>query len=259
MGRSVCAALSAEADLDLVAAVDPQVAGTTLEALVPEAPGAAGLTVSDSIDELSTAGAEVAVDFTVASSAMANMRWCAANGVHGVVGTSGLGPDELSELARAFGSSSGNCVVAPNFAIGAVLLMRLAALAAPHMEAVEIVELHHDAKRDAPSGTAMRTAELLDEARRHAAAPSWPADPTTQFNLAGTRGGSGPGGIRIHSVRLPGLLAHQEVVFGAKGQSLTLRHDSYDRSSFMPGVLLAVRQVGRHRGLTVGLEALLGV
>jgi len=255
MGRTVCGAVADDGDLELVAAVDPSASGGSLEAVAGVATPA--VTVAGGIEELERAGAEVAVDFTVAASALANARWCAEHGVHAVIGTSGLGADALVELAGCFEGSKANCVVAPNFAIGAVLMMRFAALAAPYMEAAEIVELHHDAKVDAPSGTAVRTAELMDEARRGAGASAWPPDPTTQATLAGTRGGTGAGGLRIHSVRLPGLMAHQEVVFGARGQSLTIRHDSFDRTSFMPGVLLAVKQVAERPGLTVGLEALL--
>jgi 4-hydroxy-tetrahydrodipicolinate reductase len=153
----------------------------------------------------------------------------------------------------ASGGSSG-CLVAPNFAIGAVLMMRFAELAAPWFETAEIVELHHDAKVDAPSGTALTTAT-----RMAAASDDWAPDPTRIVNVDGVRGGAGPGGIHIHSVRLRGLVAHQEVLLGSTGQSLTIRHDSYDRQSFMPGVLLAVRQVSDRPGLTVGLEALLGI
>jgi 4-hydroxy-tetrahydrodipicolinate reductase len=256
MGQVVCRAITEDPELDLVAAVDPRQAGTPLGALagIPELP----LRISDDVEELGRAAAQVAVDFTVAASALSNMSWCAGHGVHGVVGTSGMSGHVLDELARAFAESTANCLVVPNFAIGAVLLMRLAALAAPYMDGVEIVELHHDGKTDAPSGTAVRTAELLDAARQGAGLQPWPADPTTVTTVPGTRGGQGPGGVRIHSVRLPGLVAHQEVVFGARGQSLAMRHDSYDRTSFMPGVLLAVREVGHRPGLTVGLEALLG-
>ncbi len=255
MDRSVCRAVEGDPALELVAAVDPGHAGRLVSELC--GPGAPGLQVSGEVDELSRAGAEVAVDFTVASSALGNARWCAEHGVHCVVGTSGLGRADLEDLAARFTGSKANCVIAPNFAIGAVLMMRFAALAAPYVDGAEIVELHHDAKRDAPSGTALRTAELMDEARRHAGLPSWPADPTTDATIAGTRGGVSGGGLHIHSVRLPGLLAHQEVVLGAAGQSLTIRHDSYDRSSFMPGVLVAVKAVASRPGLTVGLENLL--
>jgi len=166
------------------------------------------------------------------------------------VGTTGLTDADIDELRGLFTKS--NCVVAPNFAIGAVLMMRLAELAAPWFDSVEIVELHHDAKVDAPSGTAVLTAERLA-----AASPDWAPDATQQTVLEGARGGRGPGGIAIHAVRLRGLVAHQEVLFGTTGQTLSIRHDSYDRSSFMPGVLLAVKAVADRAGVTVGLDALL--
>jgi 4-hydroxy-tetrahydrodipicolinate reductase len=256
MGREVCRAVAGDPDTELVAAVDTRFGGLPIGEVAEME--TAGGTVLGTVEELAPAGAEVAVDFTVAPSAVSNMRWCAAHGVHGVVGTSGIGASDLAGLAAAFEGSGANCIVAPNFAIGAVLMMRFAALAAPYMESAEIVELHHDGKTDAPSGTSMRTAELLEASRQAAGAGPWPPDPTTQTNVPGVRGGVGAGGIRIHSLRLAGLVAHQEVVFGARGQSLTIRHDSYDRISFMPGVLLAVKSVGDRPGLTVGLEALLG-
>ena len=256
MGRTVCRAVADDPRTELVAAVDPGASGLRLSEVTGIA-GQAGAVVSD-LEAIEAAVAEVAVDFTVAPSAVSNMQWCAAHGVHGVVGTSGIAPGDLEALREAFEGSGANCVVAPNFAIGAVLMMRFAALAAPHMDSVEIVELHHDAKRDAPSGTSLRTAELIAEARATSGAGPWSADPTTEATVPGTRGGTGAGGIPIHSLRLHGLVAHQEVVFGAEGQSLTIRHDSYDRTSFMPGVLLAVTEVARRPGLTVGLEPLLG-
>lgn len=257
MGQAVCRAVTDDPDLELVAAVDPSMAGIDLRQVLGGA--AEGLQISGSLDELERAGAEVAVDFTVAESAEANMRWCAAHAVHAVVGTTGI-PERVVEddLGPLFSGGEANCVLAANFAIGAVLMMRFAELAAPFMDAVEIIELHHDAKRDAPSGTALRTAERIEAARHDAGATAWPADPTTDTVLPGARGGSAPGGIHVHSVRLPGLVAHQEVVFGAQGQSLTVRHDAYDRSSFMPGVLLAVREVAQRPGLTIGLDSLLG-
>jgi 4-hydroxy-tetrahydrodipicolinate reductase len=249
MGRLVCAAVAGDAELELVAAVDPFHEGLDLASVTGVG---ADLTVDGSPAALSRARAEVAVDFTAASAARENLRWCAANGVHAVVGTTGLGEDDLAELRSAFQTS--NCVVAPNFAVGAVLLMRLAELAAPWFDSVEIIELHHDGKADAPSGTAMLTAERLA-----AASSEWAPDPTTDVVLEGARGGQGPAGIPVHSVRLRGLVAHQEVLFGTTGQSLVVRHDSYDRSSYMPGVLLAVKAVGDRPGLTVGLDALLGL
>jgi 4-hydroxy-tetrahydrodipicolinate reductase len=256
MGRTVCTAVAEDPDMELVAAVDPEYAGIDLRQ-VTGADGA-GIQIAKTAEGLLSAGAEVAVDFTVAGAAKKNMRWCAEHGVHAVVGTSGLSQGELDELASLFGSSEANCVIAANFAIGAVLMARFTALAAPFMDGVEIIELHHDQKVDAPSGTALHTAKLAVEAREKATGSSFSGDPTTTTNLAGARGGEGAGNVRIHSVRLPGLVAHQEVIFGALGQSLTIRHDSYDRTSFMPGVLLAVRAVPSTEGLTVGLASLLG-
>jgi 4-hydroxy-tetrahydrodipicolinate reductase len=247
MGREVCLAVATASDLELVAAVDPGHDGTLIE----------GLTVVGDIAALREQSADVVVDFSVAEAVRVNLPLYAREGIHAVVGTTGLGDAELEEAARLFADSPANAVVAANFAIGAVLLMRFCELAAPHMDGVEVIELHHDAKRDAPSGTARHTAAGIAAARTRAGSPPWPPDPTTEYILPGARGGEGPGGIRIHSVRLPGLIAHEEVIFGALGQSLTIRHDSYDRGSFMPGVLLAVRAVADRPGLTVGLEALL--
>jgi 4-hydroxy-tetrahydrodipicolinate reductase len=249
MGATVCAAVAADPDLDLVAAVDLRCAGVDLlQAIGVEAPG---VSVARGADALADAGAEVAIDFTEVAAARANLEWCADHGVHAVVGTTGFTDDDYAHLAERFTKS--NCVIAPNFAIGAVLMMRLAELAAPFFETAEIIELHHDQKIDAPSGTAMTTAK-----RMAAASPDWGPDPTTKVVAEGARGGVGPGGIRVHSVRLRGLVAHQEVVLGTTGQSLSIRHDSYDRTSFMPGVLLAVKAVADRPGLTVGLDQLLG-
>lgn len=253
MGAAVCAALDAAPDLELVAAVDPASAGA---ALPSPAPGVRGeLVVAAGVDALADAGAEVAVDFTVAGATRAQLPVYAAAGIHAVVGTTGLGDDDLSAAAGAYprGGTLG-CVIAANFAIGAVLMMRFAELAAPWFETAEIVELHHDAKPDAPSGTALATAR-----RMAGASGKWAPDPTRTETVPGARGATGPGGIRLHAVRLRGLVAHQEVLLGTEGQTLTLRHDSTDRSSFMPGVLLAVRQVPTRPGLTVGLDALLGL
>jgi len=256
MGQAVCRAVVDDPGLQLVAAIDPAMAGIDLRQVTGIE--ADGLQMAGALDELTRAKADVAVDFTVAEAAADNMRWCAANGVHAVVGTTGIPDAVLEELAGLFAAGEANCVLAANFAIGAVLLMRFAELAAPYMAGVEIIELHHDAKADAPSGTSLRTAERIEAARRSAGNVAWAPDPTTMTVVAGARGGVGPGGVRLHSVRLPGLVAHQEVIFGAQGQSLTLRHDAYDRTSFMPGVLLAVHEVGNRAGLTLGLDALLG-
>ncbi len=250
MGSAVCRAVVADPELQLVAAVDPFHAGIDLRGVT----GAElrGLQVSPDLESLARAEAQVAVDFTHLEAARANLAWCAANGVHAVVGTSGFTPADYDELATRFTRS--NCFVAPNFAIGAVLMMRFAELAAPYFETAEIIELHHDQKVDAPSGTAMHTAERM--AGRSADRQT---DPTTQQVLQGARGGEAAGGIRIHSVRLRGLVAHQEVLLGTTGQSLSIRHDSYDRASFMPGVMLAVKAVASHPGVTVGLDALLDI
>ena len=249
MGGEVCRAVVGAPDLELVAAVDPDAAGTEVE----------GQVVLAEVAALRDRGAEVVVDFTVAEAARANLTFYAREGMHAVVGTTGLTATELEEAGRLFASSPANAIVAPNFAVGAVLLMRFCELAAPHMDGVEVIELHHDAKRDAPSGTALHTAAAIAAARQHAGAGPFPADATTEVVLPAARGAEGPGEVRIHSVRLPGLIAHEEVIFGALGQSLTIRHDSYDRRSFMPGVLLAVRAVADRPGLTIGIEALLGL
>jgi 4-hydroxy-tetrahydrodipicolinate reductase len=251
MGSTVCRTVAEADDLELVAAVDPAHEGRSLGDLGVTGTGVVVASLPDAMEE---AGAEVAVDFTSAEAARGNLRWCGAKGVHAVVGTTGLTPGDLTDLAGIFGTGRCNAIVAPNFAIGAVLMMRLAELAAPWFETAEIVELHHDQKADAPSGTAILTARRLAEASKE-----WAADPTTTVALEGARGGLGPGGIRVHSVRLRGLVAHQEVLLGTTGQSLSIRHDSYDRNSFMPGVLLAIRQVASRPGLTVGLDALLGI
>lgn len=247
MGRAVCAAVRADADLELVAAVDPAHVGALVE----------GIVVGSDPGDLASAGAEVAVDFTVAASCAANATWCAGNGVHAVVGTTGFAPGVVDELRRRFEAGRANCVMAPNFAIGAVLMMRFAELAAPWFDTAEIVELHHDGKLDAPSGTALLTARRMSAARR-GNVPADPADPAASAQL-GARGVEAAPGVQVHSVRLRGLVAHQEVLLGTAGQVLTIRHDSLDRSSFMAGVLLAVKEVPGRRGFTLGLDSLLGL
>lgn len=208
MGQAVCEAVEGAEDMELAAKADP-----ALDAPLPEA----------------LAGADVCVEFTTPDTALANIKACLEAGVHVVVGTTGFDLDAAKAAAEG---SDANCFVAPNFAIGAVLMMLVSQRIAEHMPECEIVELHHDQKKDAPSGTAKRTAELIDAA--------------------------GGNVHEIHSIRLPGLVAHQEVVFGGEGQTLTVRHDSIDRRSFMPGVLLAVRKVGDlDRRFVVGLEELL--
>lgn len=249
MGRTVCEAVCADRELDLVAAVDPYHEGLDLRSVTGVD---SDLRIGLDGGALAEAGASVAVDFTVAAGARDNLHWCAENGVHAVVGTTGLTDEDLAELRSIFTRS--NCVVAPNFAIGAVLMMRFAELAAPWFPTAEIIELHHDLKVDAPSGTAMLTAQRMADA-----SSDWAEDPTVDHVVEGARGGRGPGGIPVHSVRLRGLIAHQEVLLGTTGQSLSIRHDSFDRSSYMPGVLLAVKAVGERPGLTVGLDSILGL
>jgi 4-hydroxy-tetrahydrodipicolinate reductase len=251
MGSTVCRAVVEDPELDLVAAVDPLHADIDLRQLgVP----AAGLQVARTADALADAQADVAVDFTVLDAARENLVWCADHGVHAVVGTTGFSPADLDDLRSRFERGGVNAVIAPNFAIGAVLMIRFAELAAPYFETAEVIELHHDQKVDAPSGTAMLTVE-----RMAAVSKDWAADPTTTTVLEGARGGVGAGDIHVHSVRLRGLVAHEEVLLGTAGQTLSIRHDSYDRTSFMPGVLLAVKAVRERPGVTVGLDVLLGL
>jgi 4-hydroxy-tetrahydrodipicolinate reductase len=233
MGRQVCQAVEAAEGMRLAARLD----------------------AGDDVAALTASGIDVAVDFTTPDAVMGNLEHCIGAGINTVVGTTGLTADRLEVIEGLLaGQPSVGCVVAPNFAIGAVLMMRFAQLAAPWFESVEIVELHHPDKADAPSGTAARTAALIAAARDEAAMA--PPPDATASALPGARGAS-VDGIAVHAVRLRGLIAHQEVLFGHAGETLTLRHDSFDRSSFMPGVLLAVREVGQRPGLTVGLEHLL--
>ena len=273
MGATTCAAVDSAADLELVAAFDPGADGRLLGEVAPvgrdaaairvaRAPGGSAGTTGPSATGMggSGAGVDVAVDFTVKHAALENLRWCADNGVHAVCGTTGLGDENLTELAGWFGDAGGaNAVVAANFSVGAVLMMRCAELCARHFAGVEVVELHHDRKRDAPSGTALATVARIEAARRAAEAPALGADPTEVETLSGARGARSLSGVGVHSIRLPGLLAHHEVIFGSPGETLTVRHDSTDRVSFMPGVLLAVRKVAGLPGLTVGLDQLLGI
>jgi 4-hydroxy-tetrahydrodipicolinate reductase len=250
MGRLVCRAVADDPDLVLVAGISPTLAGERLGKLIARSD--VDVTISDELDTLLQAEAEVAVDFTTPAVVMDDVRWAVEHGIHIVVGTTGIGPAELAEIAALLeADGESNVIVAPNFAIGAVLLQRFAAQAARFFPAAEIIELHHDGKADAPSGTAIATAHRIAAERGEAAS----GEPQEEA-VAGVRGGAVEG-IRVHSVRLPGLVAHQEVILGGRGQTLTIRHDSMDRSSFMPGVLLAVRRIASLPGLTVGLEPLL--
>jgi len=230
MGSEVVKAVTDATDCELVAALDQ----------------------GDSLDALITAGAQVVVDFTTPDVVMANLEFLVKNNIHAVVGTTGFSDDRIAELNRWLAANpKAGILIAPNFAIGAVLMMEFAEKAAKFFESAEIIELHHPNKVDAPSGTAARTAALIAGARKNANLPAMPDATTT--SLDGARGAL-VGDVPVHSVRLRGLIAHQEVLFGGLGETLTIRHDSLDRAGFMPGVLLGVRQISSHPGLTVGLE-----
>lgn len=240
MGTTVCQAINKDDYTSLSFAIDTNQVGSTI-------PNTA-ISIKDSIETLE--GVDVIVDFTVAEVAMENLKFVAQQGVHAVVGTSGLTETNLSELSNIFTRS--NCIVVPNFSISAILLMRLSEIAAPYFSTVEIIEFHHNNKIDAPSGTALVTAERISAVRNEDL-----HDPTTNLVIDGARGAKGQGNIPIHSVRMEGMLAHQEVVFGAAGQTLTIRQDSSDRSSFMPGVLMAIKGIEALPGVNVGLETLM--
>jgi 4-hydroxy-tetrahydrodipicolinate reductase len=228
MGSETCRAVEADGELELVARLGKE----------------------DALEQLVRSDAEVAVDFTVPSAVKENVRFCLEHGIHAVVGATGLSDGDVEEI-RGWAKRT-NVFIAPNFAIGAVLMMKFAAEAAAHYRTAEIVERHHERKLDAPSSTALRTAQLMERARTE---PWVDAEPATE-SLPGSRGGE-VGAVRIHSLRLPGSVAHQEVLLGGPGETLTIRHDSVDRASFMPGVLLAIKRVEASDDLTVGLERLL--
>jgi 4-hydroxy-tetrahydrodipicolinate reductase len=252
LGAALTAGVVAAEDLDLVGAVSPRHAGRALGAVLPalgDGP-AAELTVAGDLEALAEAGADVALEVTGPATVGPHLLRLLDLGIHAVVGATGLGADDLAAARDRAAEGPARAVIAPNFSIGAVLLERLAATAARHLPDVEIVELHHDRKVDAPSGTALATAEAVAAARRTAppGAATAAEDPAR---------GHRHHGVPIHAVRLPGLVAHQEVLFGASGQVLTLRHDVTDRTAFVPGALLACRRVPTLDGLLVGLGALL--
>ena len=229
MGSEVVKAVNEAKDLELVAQLD----------------------LGDSLDALLTSGAAVAVDFTTPDSVMANLEFLISHNINAVVGTTGFDDARIAKIKAALANSKSGVLIAPNFAIGAVLMMEFATKAAKYFESAEIIELHHPNKVDAPSGTAARTAELMSAARKEAGSSAMPDATTT--SLSGARGAT-VGDIPVHSVRLRGLVAHQEVLLGGIGETLSIRHDSIDRVGFMPGVLLGVRKVVTHPGLTFGLE-----
>ena len=252
MGRTVVAAVCRADDLELVGAVDREHDGEDAGLLAGLDP--VGVTVARNLDlMLEETRPDVMVDFTNPSVVAANVRTAIRRMVCPVVGTTGLEEADLEAIRWACAENRLGCVIAPNFALGAVLMMRLAAIVAPHMPQVEIIELHHDQKVDAPSGTAVKTAEVLRRAR----AGTGGDRREEREILPRARGAVYDGDIRIHSVRLPGLMAHQEIVFGGLGQTLTIRHDSISRESFVPGILLAVRKVTTLTGVVYGLEKLL--
>ena len=229
MGSEVVKAVTEASDLELVAALD----------------------LGDSLDTLVTNGAQVVVDFTTPDSVMANLEFLISKNINAVVGTTGFDDARIAKIKSLLSSSQSGVLIAPNFAIGAVLMMEFATKAAKYFESAEIIELHHPNKVDAPSGTAARTADLMAKSRKEAGLGPMPD--ATSTSLDGARGAT-VGDIPVHSVRLRGLVAHQEVLLGGIGETLSIRHDSIDRVGFMPGVLLGIRQVVTHPGLTFGLE-----
>jgi 4-hydroxy-tetrahydrodipicolinate reductase len=241
MGRTVCDAVASDPSLELVARVDP----------------GGGEGIETSRDVLVDTGAEVVVDFTQPDAVFDNVCFCLEHGIHCVVGTTGLSEGEMEKIGELAGAGKANAFVAPNFSIGAVLMMHLSTLAARHFGSCEIVEMHHNEKLDAPSGTAHKTArDIAAVWREHGRPPGGDHHPDEVEKVPGSRGGEAEG-IHVHSVRLQGAEAHQEVIFGAPGQTLTIRHDAMNRQSYVPGILLAVKSVSSRPGLTVGLEHLL--
>ncbi len=251
MGRAVIAGLARDDDVDLAGGVAPR----AIEEYLPLPDGGGLIPIARDLETLiSRVRPRVMVDFTRPDVAMDNVRTALRLGVSPVVGTSGISPENLDEIARLADEAELGAVVAPNFAIGANLMLHFARVAARYLEAAEIIEMHHDGKLDAPSGTAMSTARAMVGARGRA----FSEPPTSTVILQGARGGV-EGGVRVHSVRLPGLVAHQEVIFGGPGQVLTIRHDSLARDSFIPGVALAVKAVVKRTGLVYGLDGLMGL
>lgn len=230
VGREICAAVDAADDMELVAEIDAE----------------------DPLEALTENGARAIVDFTHPDVVMETLKFTTKHGIHAVVGTTGFDDTRLEQLRDGLGDDAATGIlIAPNFSIGAILMMRFAQLAAPFYESAEVVEYHHPTKADAPSGTARRTAALIAEARREAG--SGPIPDATSTELEGARGAD-VDGVRVHGLRIRGMMAHQEVLLGGPGETLTIRHDSMDRASFAPGVLTGLRAIGDHPGLTVGLE-----
>ena len=235
VGTAIVAAVEADDNLTLAAALDH----------------------GDDLQELVDSGAEVVVDFTVPDAVMNNVEFCVKHGIHCVIGTTGWTEERYSQVREWLQDSEGTGVlVAPNFAISAVLTMKFAEMAAPFFESAEVIELHHPNKKDAPSGTAVHTAEGIARARKDAGMGEQPD--ATEQSFEGARGAD-VDGIPVHAVRMTGMVAHEQVIFGTRGQSLTVKQDSYDRESFVPGVLIGVEKIGKNPGLTIGLESFLGL
>ncbi|AGL01311.1 4-hydroxy-tetrahydrodipicolinate reductase [Desulfoscipio gibsoniae] len=252
MGLEVLKTVLAAEDTDLCAAIDIYNEGLDAGSLLGGEPLGVKIT-SNLAEALATSGAEVMVDFTGPSSVTANVVAALNAGVRPVVGTTGMSPEDFDKVSKLAEKMRLGCIIAPNFAIGALLMIKFAAEAAKYFPNVEIIEKHHDQKIDAPSGTAIKTAEKILEQR----GDFQQGLELEEEKITGARGGKMPGGLRIHSVRLPGYVAHQEVIFGGVGQTLTIKHDSIARESFMPGVLTAIRAVLRLEGVVYGLENLL--
>ncbi|MCS4490952.1 MULTISPECIES: 4-hydroxy-tetrahydrodipicolinate reductase [unclassified Corynebacterium] len=234
VGQAIVDGIKSQEDLELSAALDR----------------------GDDLAQLVQTGTEVIVDFTTPSSVMDNLEFCLRHGIHCVVGTTGFTQERLDQVHRWCDEGKAHCLIAPNFAISAVLTMHFARIAARFFESAEVVEYHHPKKLDAPSGTAIHTAEMIAQARAAAGMEAMPD--ATEQSLEGARGAL-VDGVPVHAVRMTGMVAHEEVIFGTQGQSLTIRQDSYDRSSFWPGVYEGIQQIGKHPGLTVGLEHYLGI
>jgi 4-hydroxy-tetrahydrodipicolinate reductase len=244
MGQTLAAGLGALSDLKVVALID-----------VREPPVLLGATYAKSLSDNDGLGVDVVVDFSSPESVVASVHWCVAHKVGLVIGTTGLSAEQRSAVDEA--STKIGVVMASNFSLGAALSERFAVMAAPYFEGVEIIELHHDTKLDAPSGTSLAAAHAIGEARKRAGLGAL-VDPTTRQTLPGSRGAEAGEGIKVHSVRLPGLVAHQEILFGGSGEGLTIRHDSFDRVSFVQGVALAVREVSATPKLTIGIGSFIG-
>lgn len=247
MGREVCRTVALEDGLELACAFDPAEAGWPLQSFIPELE--LPLEIAADRHAMLEAEAAIMVDFTIAAAARENIPFALSHGIHVVAGTTGFSSSDLDAWRQLADEHGAHCLIAPNFAIGAILMMKFASIAARYLPDCEIIELHHNMKLDAPSGTAKLTAGKVAAARKSSGNAS-----SEKVGVPAESRGMLVEGIPVHSVRLPGLVAHQEIIFGGQGQTLTIRHDSIDRTSFMPGVVFALRRISEHPGLTIGLE-----